>query len=303
MAEFFQNVFNKDFHGTIYGIGLEESPINWTMSANTGRSTNSVVHWAGPGVAGGKYDLSTSGDDTLTIMFARPYAPGTFFSIAVDITSTASADTAVSIHDIVTDLNANSVFSTLMTASVIGGPTEVKDATFGFAGGDGFAKQIDITGKIPGCEFYVLNAGAEDVLKFNKKAPIVELPTYYKRFSWGVDGTGVEATHAGHPSGIPRPLIWLDILDTNAQAVLTTAGIPSPWLRQADYQLLKGGVPQYQFIQNTYSGGVHTVQIVYNAGAVVGDSAVKTTMVYVGDKMTESTTVPHVLVVGDLVTP
>jgi len=295
MAEFFQNVFNKDFHGTIYGIGLEESPINWTIGANQGRSTNSVVHWAGPGVAGGKYNLT--GKTTLTVMFSRPAAPDVFFAVAVDVTATAAAASAVSIHEIVTDLNANSVFSTLMTASVIDGPNEVKDATHGFAGGGGVAKQIDITGKVPG-EFYVLNSSAEEILKFNKKAPIKELLTFFKRMSWDVDGTAVEGAAPG-----PRPLIWLDISDANAQVPLTTAGIVNPWTRQADYQLLKGSVPDYQFVKNTYTGTDHTEQIVYNAGAKVGDPAIKTTMVYVSNKMTESTTVPHVLESGDLVTP
>jgi hypothetical protein len=298
MAEFFQNVFNKDFHGTIYGIGLEESPQNWTMGANQGRSTNSVVHWAGPGVATGTYNLS--GKTTLTVNFARPSAPDAFFAIAVDVTATASAAGSVSIHEIVTDLNADAAFSTLMTASVIDGSNEVKDATHGFAGGGGVAKQIDITGKVPG-EFYVLNSSAEEVLKFNKKAPIKELITFFKRMSWDVDGTAVEAAATG-----PRPLIWLDISDANAQVPLTTAGIVSPWTRQADYQLLKGNVPQYQFVKNTYdvaTGTDHTVQIAYNAGAVVGDPAYKTTMVYVNNKMTESTTVPYVLESGDLVTP
>jgi hypothetical protein len=295
MAEFFQNVFNKDFHGTVYGVGETESPRNWEIGANQGRSTNSVVHWAGPGVAGGRYNLS--GKTTLTVKFARPASPNAFFSIAVDVTATASAATSVSIHEIVTDLNASSVFSTLMTASVIDGSNEVKDATHGFAGGDGVAKQIDITAKVPG-EFYVLNSSAEEVLKFNKKAPIKELITFFKRHSWDVDGTAVEPAATGS-----RPLIWLDISDANAQVPLTTAGIVSPWTRQDDYQLLKGAVPEYQFVKNTYSGADHTVQVIYNAGAVVGDPAIKTTMVYVSNKMTESTTVPHVLESGDLVTP
>jgi hypothetical protein len=295
MAEFFQNVFNKDFHGTIYGVGETESPRNWTMGANIGRSTNSVVHWAGPGVTGGRYNLT--GKTTLTVKFARQSHPNAFFAIAVDVTATASAAGSVSIREIVTDLNADSMFSTLMTASVIDGPNEVKDATHGFADGGGVAKQIDITGKVPG-EFYVLNSSAEEVLKFNKKAPIKELLTFFKRHSWDVDGTAVEPAATG-----PRPLIWLDISDANAQVPLTTAGIVSPWTRQDDYQLLKGSVPEYQFIKNTYSGADHTVQVSYNAGAVAGDAAIKTTMVYVSNKMTESTTVPHILETGDLVTP
>jgi hypothetical protein len=196
------------------------------------------------------------------------------------------------------------MFSTLMTASVVDGPNEVKDATYGFATGGGVAKQIDITGKVPG-EFYVLNAGAEDVLKFNKKAPIKELLTFFKLFSWDVDGTPAEA--GGVTTKVDQlPLIWLDIANANAQAVLDTAGITTPWTRQADYQLLKGIVPEYQFVKNTYNASSpynHEERIVYNAGAKPGDAANKTTMVYVNNKMTESTTVPHVLVEDDLVTP
>ena len=299
MAEFFQNVFNKDFHGTIYGVGETESPVNWTVGANIGRSTNSVVHWAGPGVAGGRYNLT--GKTTLTVKFARQSHPNVFFTIAVDVTATASAASSVSIHEIVTDLNADSTFSTLMTASVIDGPSEVTDATHGFAGGGGTAKQIDITGKVPG-EFYILNAGAEEVLKFNKKAPIKELLTFFKRFAWDVDGTPAAAGGVATTASV-LPLIWLDIADANAQAALTTAGVADPWTRQDDYQLLKGNVPEYRFVKNTWSGADHTVQITYNAGAGVGDPAIKTTMVYASNKMTESTTVPHILVAGDLVTP
>ena len=298
MAEFFQNVFNKDFHGTIYGVGETESPVNWTIGANIGRSTNSVVHWAGPGVAGGRYDLS--GKTTLTIKFARPAAPNAFFSIAVDITATAAAAGSVSINEIVTDLNADSMFSTLMTASVVDGPNEVKDATYGFALGGGVAKQIDITGKVPG-EFYVLNASAEEVLKFNKKAPIKELLTFFKLFSWDVDGTPAAAGGVATKMD-SLPLIWLDTADANAQVAITTAGLVYGD-KQDDYQLLKGHVPEYQFIKNTYSGADHLTQIIYNAGAKPGDPAIKTTMVYVSNKMTESTTVPHVLVAADLVTP
>jgi hypothetical protein len=185
-----------------------------------------------------------------------------------------------------------------MTASVIDGPSEVKDATHGFAGGGGVAKQIDITGKVPG-EFYVLNSSAEEVLKFNKKAPIKELLTFFKRHSWDVVGDAVESALTSD-----RPLIWLDWTNANAVVALTTAGIDaSTDPRRDDYQLLKGVVPEYQFIRNTYSGVDHLTQVAYSAGAVVGDAAIKTTMVYVSNKMTESTTVPHVLETDDLVTP
>jgi hypothetical protein len=186
-----------------------------------------------------------------------------------------------------------------MTASVIDGPNEVKDATHGFADGGGVAKQIDITGKVPG-EFYVLNGSAEEVLKFNKKAPVKELLTFFKRYAWDVAGDPVEAAATGD-----KPLIWLNVADTDAQAVITTAGLVYGD-KQDDYQLFKGNVGEYQFVKNTYNASSpynHEEQIIFNAGAVVGDPATKTTMEYTNDKMTKSFTVPHVLVSGDLITP
>ena len=290
---YFQNVFAEDFHGTIYGVGEEESPQNWVMRANGGRTREAVFHWQdNVTVSAGetpRYDLSGSGDDDLTIAWSHDGV--TFTNFVIDITANSAADSSVSPAEIVQSLNESSPFASLWVASVIEGPPSLKQGT------NVKPQQIMIKQNSPATHnaagtFYIENVGAEAILQFNRKAPVKQLLSFFQR-------------HIINATGSNGRLLYLDVTDGDAQNVLDMNGIASAssYGLLADYQLLKGAVPTYQFIKNTYTGTDLTTQIVYNAGAVAGDPAIKTTMVYASNKMTESHTVPHVLVSGDLITP
>ena len=155
--------------------------------------------------------------------------------------------------------------------------------------------------------FYVVNGGAEEVLKFNGRAGVAELPTWFDRHTIAnriafTDSMGV--------------LIKLDPSGSNVDAAVIDNAVDkhgndlgySSGTVQADWQLLRGSSDNFMFTKNTLDGNTPpriTQTIVYPAGAKVGDMAKKTTYAYTAtnlnpDKITQ---VPYVLTSGDLVTP
>lgn len=276
---YFQNLTDAAFRGS-FPLGDRQYAIDYLIGPNVNQSDNMVTWNSGP------YDLTTDGG-VLTIGYAPWENDYKFYSyLAIDVTgSDPSATTA---QEVITILNANTTFNSMFVTSVF---TPVSGQPI---------FRVRITKKIGRAKnslrMYILNAGAETGLNFNKKAPIAELPTYFDRHT-------IENRFA-FPDSVGM-LVLLDPSDPIDAAIITAAGF-DPLVVQADWQLLRGRSGIFNFQKNTIDGSNRiTESIFYPAGALVGDLARKTTYTYTGANTnpTNTTQVPYVLQSGDLITP
>lgn len=168
---FFQNPFFEEFKGT-WPLGDRSFIRPFTAKGNTGRGFDIIKAWNKSDIILRTYDLSgndSNGDikNNLTIRFAyRDFTK--FFALTIDVSGLVVAQTTPT--EIVAALNTNNLFSTHFVASL------------GFFSGDDVARQVVITSKKPSqVKFFIVNSGAEEVLNFNKKAGVADLPLYFSR--------------------------------------------------------------------------------------------------------------------------
>lgn len=154
---FFQNVFNQDF------IGDRHLYLNFEVSSNKGRGDTIVSSF---GIA--PFDLS--GNDAadnsksiLSIGFAIDSEFKLWTYINVDITSTAVSSSSVFVAEIVSALNANIYFKERFEAIDNKESVQIR-------------QKVDSTKM----KFYIVNGKAETVLKFNKKAGIMEMHSNFE---------------------------------------------------------------------------------------------------------------------------
>ncbi len=143
---------------------------------------------------------------------------------------------------------------------------------------------------------YVTNAGAEEKLRFNYQAPVVEFPSYFERFTI--------AERFNFPTG-PNLLVALDPGDPVDAAVILAAGL-DPTMPLTDWELLADRSNTHTFNKLTLDGSGRITEIIeYLTGAKEGDMARKIQYVYSGANLSpdQITTIPHTLEAGDLVTP
>jgi hypothetical protein len=196
--------------------------------------------------------------------------------------ATPAATTA---YEVVAALNADTNFSSLWAASV----KEMNN--------DHSVFSVLIRSKRPNSQIkaYISNTSAEQVMHFNAKAPIAQLPTYFARHTI--------ANALVYPDGLAT-LVQLDPGDTYQASLITAAGQnPSDVLD--DWELLKGRSGIFTFTKQVITGGNITSKLEYPAGAVVGDLAKLTEYQYNGADTVPSTIteVPYTLTNSDLVTP
>lgn len=288
---FFQNPLSCDFLGN-WILGDRKFSQEFRCPSNKGRSDEAVTVWANP-----PYDLSGNDSDgnstdTLVLKFALTDLK-TWYECSVDITASAASSSAVTPAEIVTALNADDTFSSYFVASL--GSFSNMDRT-----------RLLITQKKPAIQFrfFVVNGRAEEVLKFNKRAGVAELPTYFERH--------VVGNHTTYPDG-QSMLVALDVGNNVDAAVVDNAtdangnvlGYDSGTV-QEDYQLLKGRSGIFTFQKLTVDSSDRITQIIeYHAGAIEGDLARKISYTYTGAKTKpdQITEVPYTLTSGDLVTP
>ena len=185
--------------------------------------------------------------------------------------------------EVASALNANPTFSSLFLAGVASVP-------------DGEAVVINKVASKKQVKFYFGNTGAEKVIGFNKMAPVAELPSYFERH------TVSNVNNFEYSLGI---LIKLDESDPVDQAVIENAGF-DPSSMSSDWELLRGRSGMFMFQKSVLDGsGRVTERIDYPAGAVPGDFAKKTKYVYSGTSTNpiSVTEIPHVLTIGDIVSP
>jgi len=164
---FFQNVFTGDFEGN-WVLGDRQHSPKFVVKRNAGRGDEKVSAWAE-----GPYDLSGNDADgtscdTLAIVYALTN-PKNWATLAVDITTQAASAAAATPEEVVASLNANTTFAERFIASL---------ATF-----PGGSKRVEISQKKPITEmrFYIQNGRAEEKLRFNARAGVAELPSYFAR--------------------------------------------------------------------------------------------------------------------------
>lgn len=273
---FFQNPFNEEFRVSL-PFGDRQYNLTFIVPANKNQVTGSIAWNLEP------YDLSTYTD--LTINFAIDNAEfKNFASITVDVSGATPAATTA--NEVVTLLNADEQFSSWFTAMVVESTKGSRVYRVGIKANTG--KQM---------RMYVTNAGAEQILRFNKYAGVAELPTYCERHTIDNRFTFTDGQAA---------LVKLNESDATVdRPIITDAGFDYSAMK-ADWQLLAGRVGIFNFQKITVDGSNRITQIIeYSAGAVAGDLGRKINYTYTSgntnpDKITE---IPYTLTSGDLVTP
>jgi hypothetical protein len=271
---FFQNVFDFEFRPTLFGADRQYQ-MSFKLPANTNRSDYMLSGLAEP------YDLSTY--NSLTINYAIDTNFVNYSAITVNVAGATAASTKAS--EIANALNANAIFSSIFTAQ-----------TYTANSPTGASTKVLIKGKQSRGIFraYISNSNAETVIKFNKNAPVRELPSLFSKYTI--------ANRFNYPNLGPDRIIQLDPLNVTDAAIITAAGF-NPSSPLADWQLLQGVNDAFFFTKRVYAGSVLTQEIKYYAGAVAGDLAKKTYYTYSGSDLVGIMETPYVLQSGDLITP
>jgi hypothetical protein len=226
-----------------------------------------------------------STNNTLTINYAIDPTLKQFQTLAINVAGATPAATQP--YEVVNALNANATFSALWTAGHRPLNTDPSVRIVYFQ-----------TKKKPEGQIkaYISNTGAEKALKFNKHAPIAQLPTYFARET--------VANALVYPDSA-AVLVQLNPGDSYQASMITDSG-QDPTTVLADWQLLKGRSGLFNFTKQTLDGSNRvTSKLDYPAGASTGDLAMLTQYQYTGAATTPSivTQIPYTLTSGDLVTP
>lgn len=271
---FFQNVFDFEFRPSLLGADRQYS-MSWRLPANANRSDYMLSGNAEV------FDLSSLNE--LTINYAYDPSFQNYSTLVVNVAGVDATNTKA--IEVVTLLNADATFSSLFTASLYPSTTI-----------PGSANKILIKGLRSRGNFraYVSNSGAEQLIQFNKSAPIRELPSYFEKYD--ID------ERFNYPTLGPDRVLLLNPADSYEASLITAAGF-NPLAPLADWQLLRGQNDAFWFYKRTYSGSVLVSEIKYPTGAVAGDLAKKTQYQYSGSDLIAITEIPYVLQSGDLITP
>ena len=282
---FYQNVFDREFRAS-WVLADRQYSITFTCPPNLNKSNYQLAWNYEP------YDFSTY--NTLTLNYAWDINFVNYSSLSINVAGANPSQTLAS--EVVNILNANTTFAEMFTASL------KPAASFTITPTNPAPNTVFITNKLgrikPDIRLWITNAGAEQLLRFNKKAGVAELPTYMDRHTI--------ANRFAYPDSLGM-LIHLNETDpTVDEPIIVQAGFV-PGNMQADWQLLAGRASGLFTFQNlTVDGSDRISQIIeYPAGAKVGDFARKINYTYTGGNKNPNqvTEIPYVLQSGDLVTP
>ena len=273
---FFQNVFNQEYQGYLNTGSDRQYSLTFKIPANQNSQDYQFAYNAEP------YDLSVN--NILTINYAWDTDYKNWASLAINIAGVSPEATTAT--EVVAILNSNETFSGMYIAKV------AKNSN---------ASHVLITSKTQRAKqiikMYVLNSSAESVLKFNKKANVAELPSYFERDT-------IANRFNYEPAN--NHLIKLDPEDEVDAAIITAAGL-DPTSPKEDWELLRGRASGiYTFKKQTLDGSGRVVEIIeYPAGALVGDLARKViyTFTDTNTEPDEIFQIPHVLIGDDLIIP
>lgn len=294
---YFQNPFHEEFRGN-WVLGDRQLSLVFACPPNTGRGSETVVSWKHE-----NYDLSGNDADSnskayLTLVFAMGGLEfKNWAEVSVDVSGATASDTTA--YEIVTKLNVDSQFSNYFIASVVKGNNK---------------NYVSIKQKLPAIKlkFYVKNGGAEVALRFNERAGLAELPTYFIRHTVDESSRNV-FPDAQNMLVYLNPTGWSSLGDNVAGDVIALATDSKgkslnldPTTIQEDWQLLRGRSGLFTFKKITVDVSDRITEIIeYQAGAVAGDFARKTLYCYSGDDTNPSSIaeIPYVLTDSDLITP
>jgi len=282
----FQNPFHEEYRGA-WVLGDRHHIVDFICPINAGRDGNLIYSWGAS--ASGTYDLS--GNDTdgtskanLTIFFAADPEFRQWSKIIVDVRTSAASATAVTQHEISTALNNNNEFSGFFEAA-----TNRSNNSLTIRGRQKSGRM----------KFYVVNGAAEESLKFNARAGVAELPTYFDRHKVSNLLTTAQWPLWKDNLNVLIPLnpvtynVDAAAIDNAVNAKGISLGYSSGTI-QEDWQLLAGRSGLFEF---TISHSASET-LVYPAGAKAGDLS-KIILVSSGSTFA----LPHTLASGDLVTP
>lgn len=288
---FFQNVFDSEF-----AAALASADKTFKIRPNSGRSKDVIATW------NRKLNYDLSGDDAdgnhnyiLTISVCNSPDGKVWQDIEIDFDDEEVSLSTITPWEIKTALEANAEVNAKFDIVLLPGKSEAPTL------------QIKKKAKnnVDFFKFYIQNTGAETVLKFNARAGVIELPTWFSRHSIAnrftyTDGLGLIVELDPDGSDVDAAIID-NAVDANGNSM----GFDSSSVSD-DYALLKGNSPNFVFRKNTVDGSNRiTASIYYNAGSIAGDSAKKVIYTYTAanttpDKVME---VPYTLESGDLITP
>jgi hypothetical protein len=295
---FFQNVFTSDFEGN-WVLGDRHHVPKFVVRQNSGRGDEYVVAWSeGPfvGLDGTDAD-GTDTRETLEIMYALR-EPKNWALISVDIMVGADDTSSVTPQEVATALNADTLFGERFQARL---------ENFHDTNDGALSKRVTIRQKKPSTEmrFYVVNGKAEEVLQFNARAGVGEMPSYFARHT--IDNRFTYDDCQNHVIALDMTSgIDMDIVN-NARDAHGEA-MAFDWdgtTEQTDWALLRGksGLFQFQSGPGTSADSTATT-IVYPAGAQAGDLAKKViTILDSSSDVVEMFEMPYTLDGTDLITP
>jgi len=302
---YFQNPFPYDFRG-IWTLADRQHSSNFSIPRNAGRGDEVLYAWAEP-TNDNTYKLDgtdADGGDLSDLTFVLAYNQNDYknwVEITVDVEgATAAATTVIEIAAL---LNADSSWSSYFTATV---------SSFDNGLDRLFVKQKFADVRM---HSFVRNTGAETILKFNARAGVAELPTYFHRHIVFADFDSAEQLSytdgvnqlieldpdaAGGSSDVDDDVI-ADAVDSKGNSL----GL-DPSAVQGDWSLLQGGSGLFTFTSGPSSNAVSTTETVleYPAGAVVGDLGKQTvTQFDASSDIIAIFELPYTLTSSDLITP
>jgi hypothetical protein len=192
---FFQNLFHE-FNGYYLSGDSSGYKLTFKIPANANFS-DPFINWTT-----GPFDFSTY--DTLTFNYAFDPEFAAWQSFSVNVAGDdSSATTAQEVADL---LNGDDAFSAWYVASVLKGV------------------QVSIKQRRPLIAFktYISNTGAEQVLKFNQKAGVAELPTYFQKSLIGQPNgqlLSLSVPFAGNSAATPTVITSLNHGLTNGDTI------------------------------------------------------------------------------------
>lgn len=291
---FFQNVFLSDFEGN-WVLGDRQHSPKFVVPGNKGRGDEIVVAWIDP-----PYDLTgadadgTSTVDTLEIIYALR-EPKNWATLSINIATGAAVAAAVTAQEIATNLAANAIFDENFIVEL------------GAVSANSTVKHLKIKQRRPISEFrfYIKSGRAEEVLQFNARAGVAEMPTYFDRHTIAERFNYADSQNHLIELDPDASNVDADIIDNAVDARGISLGYDSTDV-QEDWELLRGRSGIFNFRKVTVDGSDRITQIIeYPAGARIGDLAMKTQFSYTGANLNpdEVTEIPYTLQSGDLITP
>jgi len=272
---YFLNIFPDEFIGLLQ-LGDKQFSLNFRIRGNINTSTDMVAWNREP------YNLT--GNRNLTFNYS-PDSGRTWTALTVDVATTATSVGAVTCQNVADALNADATWKELYEAYIVSDPR---------AGN--FLKVRGLKNR-ERWKTYISNSSAESILRFNKKAGVAELPSYFSRHT--IANIGNFDDCVGMLIELSNPVSGVDV------AIVEDAGFDSSTVRE-DWELFEGRSGMFNFQKVTVDGSDRITEIIeYPAGSVEGAFAKKTTYTYTSSNKNPSTIteIPYTLQSGDLITP